>query len=181
LVAIVVFFIFSSKASRNEKAAALLGKATLEFQAGNASQAITDLHTVMENYGGTKNGRQATFFLATAYFYARDYAKARAIFQGFIEKYKEDPLLLASAQAGIAECQMENGEFQAAGDNFVKAVSFKPDNFIAPQYLFSAGQAYLKADQKEKAKEVFKKLIDQYPASIEAYKAKEQLAENQLL
>jgi TolA-binding protein len=181
LVAVVVFFIFSSRASRNEKAAALLGKATLEFQAGNASQAITDLHTVMERYSGTKNARQATFLLASAYFYAKDYAKAQAIFQEFIEKYKEDPLLLASAQAGIAECQMENGEFQTAGDNFVKAFSFKPDNFIAPQYLFSAGQAYLKADQKEKAKEVFKKLIDQYPDSNEAYKAKEQLAENRLL
>lgn len=181
LVAIVIFFIFSSKAKRNQKAAELFGKATLEFQAGNASQAITDLHTVMEKYGGTKDAGHATFYLATAYFYAKDYAKAEATFQRFIEKHTEDPLFLASAQAGIAECHMENGEFQAAGDNFVKAVSFKPDGLLAPQYLFSAGQAYLKANQKEKAKEVFKRLIDQYPDSKEVYKAKEQLAENLLL
>jgi len=182
LVAIVVFFVFSSKAKRNQKAAELFGKATLEFQTGNASQAITDLHTVMEKYGGTKDAGQATFYLATVYFYAKDYARSQAIFQRFIEKYKnEDPLLLASAQAGIAECQMENGEFQTAGDNFVKAVSSKPDGFLAPQYLFSAGRAYLKANQKKKAHEVFKRLIDQYPDSKEAYKAKEQLAENLLL
>jgi TolA-binding protein len=182
LVAIVVFFIFSSKAKRNQKAAELFGKATLEFQTGNASQAITDLHTVMEKYGGTEDAGQATFYLATVYFYAKDYARSQATFQRFVEKYKdEDPLLLASAQAGIAECQMENGEFQAAGDNYLKAVSSEPDGFLAPQYLFSAGRAYLKADQKERAKEVFKRLIDQYPDSKEAYKAKEQLAENLLL
>lgn len=181
LVALVVFFIFSSKAKRNQKAAELFGKATLEFQVGNANQAITDLHTVMEKYGGTKSASQATFYLATTYFYSKDYAKAKAVFQRFIEKYPDDPLFLASAQAGIAECDMEGGQFQSAGDNFIKAISFKPEGLLVPQYLLSAGQAYLKANQKEKAKEVFKRLIDQYPDSKKAHKAKEQLAENQLL
>jgi TolA-binding protein len=181
LVAIVVFFIFYSRAKRDEKSAALFGKATLEFYAGNTNQAITDLRTVVDQYGGTKDAVQATYYLANVYFYAKDYAKAQSIFQGFIEKYKDNPLLLASAQAGIADCQMENGDFQAAGDNFLKAASLKADNFIAPQYLFAAGQAYLKANQKEKAKEAFEKLIDQYPDSKEVYQAKEQLAENQLL
>lgn len=180
LVAVVIFFIFSSMARRNQKAADLFGKATLEFQAGNAGQAITDLHTIMDKYGGTRSAGPATFYLATAYFYAKDYANAQAMFQRFTEKYK-DPLFLASAQAGIAECQMEKEEFQAAGDNFVKAITFKPDGLLTPQYLFSAGRAYLKANQKEKAKEVFERLIDQYPDSKEAYKAKEQLAENLLL
>ncbi len=181
LVAIVVFFVFSSKARRNQKAAELLGKATLEFQAGNASQAITDLHTVTDKYGGTKSAGPATFYLATTYFYAKDYAKAKATFQRFVEKYPEDPLFLASAQAGIGQCDMENGEFEAAGDNFMQAISFNPDGILVPQYLFSAGQAYLKANQSEKGKEVLQRLIDQYPDSKEAYKAKEKLAENQLL
>jgi outer membrane protein assembly factor BamD (BamD/ComL family) len=181
LAAVVVFFVFSSRGRRSQKAADLFGKATMEFQAGNASQAITDLHTVMERYGGTKSAGPAAFYLATAYFYARDYATAKATFQRFIEEYSEDPLSLASAQAGIAECDMQSGAFEAAGDNFVKAVSSKPDGLLAPQYLLSAGRAYLKANQKEKAKQAFNRLLDQYPDSNEAGKAKEQLAENQLL
>jgi TolA-binding protein len=180
LLALVIFFIFSSKAKREQKAAELFGKATMEFQTGNVNQSITDLQAVMDRYGGTKNASQAAFYLAIVYFYTKDYAKSQAIFQRFLEKHK-DPLLLASAQAGIAECNMESGEFQAAGDNFVKAVSFKPDGLLAPQYLFSAGRAYLKANQKEKAKEIFQQLIDQYSDSKEAFKAREQLAENQLL
>ena len=153
----------------------------MEFQAGNASQAITDLHTVIEKYGGTKSAGPAAFYLATAYFYAKDYATARTTFQRFMEEYSEDPLSLASAQAGIAECDMQNGAFGAAGDNFIKAVSLKPDGMLAPQYLLSAGRAYVKAGQKEKAKQVFQRLLDQYPDSKEAQRAKGQLAENQLL
>lgn len=181
LVAVVVFFVFSSRSRRNQKAADLFGRATMEFQAGNASQAITDLHTVIEKYGGTKSAGPAAFYLATAYFYAKDYATARTTFQRFMEEYSEDPLSLASAQAGIAECDMQNGAFGAAGDNFIKAVSLKPDGMLAPQYLLSAGRAYVKAGQKEKAKQVFQRLLDQYPDSKEAQRAKEQLAENQLL
>ena len=181
LVAVVVFFVFSSRSRRNQKAADLFGRATMEFQAGNASQAITDLHTVIEKYGGTKSAGPAAFYLATAYFYAKDYATARTTFQRFMEEYSEDPLSLASAQAGIAECDMQNGAFGAAGDNFIKAVSLKPDGMLAPQYLLSAGRAYVKAGQKEKAKQVFQRLLDQYPDSKEAPVAKEQLAENQLL
>jgi outer membrane protein assembly factor BamD (BamD/ComL family) len=181
LAAIVVFFIFSSKAKTNQKAAELFGKAILEFQAGNTNQAVADLRTVMEQYAGTKEAGPAAFYLAAGYFYGKDYAQAKAMFQRYMEKYAENPLFLASAQAGIAECDMENGAFQESGDNFVKAVSLKPDGLLAPQYLFSAGQAYLKANLREKAKEVFKRLLDQYPDSKEAYKAREQLAENQLL
>jgi TolA-binding protein len=181
VVAIVVFFVFSTMGRKSQKAADLLGKAAMEFQAGNVGQAITDLHTVVDRYGGTKSAGSATFYLATAYFYTKDYANAQVMFQRFLEKYGEDPLSLASAQAGIAECHMENGEFQAAGDNFVKAVSLKPEGLLASHYLLSAGQAYLKANQREKAKEIFKRLIDEYPDSKEAYKAKEQLAENLLL
>jgi TolA-binding protein len=181
LVAIVVFFVFSSRTRREQKAADLFGKATMEFQAGNASQAITNLHTVTEKYGGTKSGGPATFYLATAYFYAKDYTTAKATFQRFVEEYPEDPLSLASAQAGIAECDMQNGAFGAAGDNFLKAISTKPDGLLAPQYLLSAARAYLKADQKEKAKQAFERVLDQYPDSKEAHKAREQLAESQLM
>ncbi len=181
VVAIVVFFVFSSRARRDQKAADLFGKATMEFQTGNASQAITDLHTVMERYGGTKSAGPAAFYLATAYFYAKDYTTAKTTFERFIEEYSEDRLSLASAQAGIAECDMQNGAFEAAGDNFIKAVSSKPDGLLAPQYLLSAGRAYLKADQREKARQAFQRVLDEYPDSKQARKAKEQLAESQLL
>jgi outer membrane protein assembly factor BamD (BamD/ComL family) len=178
LVAVIVFFILSSQAKRERKAAELLGKANLELQAGNIGQAVADLQIVVDKYGSTKSAGQASFFLASAYFYAKDYVQAQSMFERYLKKYKEDVLLAASAQAGIADCHMQRGNFIQAGEDFVKAASLSPQSFLAPQYLLQAADAYLKADQKDKAKEILNRLIKEYPDSREVQKAKIQLAES---
>jgi len=177
LVAVVVFFIFSSRAKRERKAAELLGKAHLELQGGNIGMAVGDLQTVVNKYGGTKSEKDATFFLASAYFYARDYIQAQSFFERYLKKYKGDPLVSASAQAAIAECHLQRGNFAQAGENFVKAASLNPRGFLAPQYLLEAALAYLQANQKEKARKILNELITQHPDSREAYRAKMLLAE----
>jgi len=178
LVAVIMFFIFSSQAKRERKASELLGRANLELQAGNIGQAVTDLQTVVNKYGGTKSAGKASFFLASAYFYAKDFVQAQSMFEKYLKKYKEDVLLTASAQAGIADCHMQRGNFIQAGEDFLKAASLTPQSFLAPQYLIKAAFAYLKADQKDKAREALNILIKEYPDSPEVHRAKIQLAEN---
>ncbi len=178
LVAVIVFFVLSSQAKRQLKASELLGKSNLELQAGNIGQAVVDLQTVVNEYGGTKSAKQATFSLAAAYFYAKDYVQAQSMFEKYLKKYKEDVLLAASAQAGIADCHMQRGNYSQAGENFVKAASLNLQGFLAPQYLLQAAFAYLQADQKDKAREILNKLITEYPDSREVHQAKIQLAEN---
>ncbi|KPL00733.1 MAG: hypothetical protein AMJ91_03590 [candidate division Zixibacteria bacterium SM23_73_3] len=178
LVGVILFFIFSSQAKREQKAADLLGKANLELQGGNIGEAMGSLQTLMNKYGSTKSAGRASFLLASAHFYAKDYVQAQSLFEEYLEKHKEDILLAASAQAGIAECHMQRENFIPAGENFVKAASLSPQSFLAPQYLLQAALAYLKADQKEKAREVLKRLISEYPDSREVHQAKLQLAEN---
>jgi outer membrane protein assembly factor BamD (BamD/ComL family) len=178
LVAVIMFFIFSSQTKRERKASELLGRANLELQAGNIGQAVTDLQTVVNKYGGTKSAGKASFFLASAYFYAKDYVQAQSMFEKYLKKYKENVLLAASAQAGIADCHMQRENFIQAGEDFLKAASLTPQSFLAPQYLIKAAFAYLKADQKDKAREALNKLIKEYPDSPEVHRAKIQLAEN---
>ena len=178
LVAVIVFFILSSQTKKERKAAELLGKANLELQAGNMGGAMANLQTVVDKYGGTKSAGPASFSLASVYFYAKDYAQAQSVFEKYLKKYKEDVLLTASAQAGIADCLVQRGDFVQAGENFVKAASLNPQGFLAPQYLLWGASAYLKADQKDKAREVLNKLIIEYPDSREVHQAKVQLSEN---
>lgn len=178
LVAVIVFFILSSQAKRGRKASDLLGKANLELQAGNLGQAVTDLQTVVNKYGSTKDAGRATFFLASAFYYAEDYVQAQSMFEKYLEKYKENILLTASAQAGIADCHMQKGNYVQAAEEFVKAASLNPQGFLAPQYLLRATSAYLDADQKDKARETLNKLISDYPDSPEVHRAKIYLAEN---
>lgn len=178
LVGVIVFFIFSSQAKRERKASELLGKANFELQAGNIGGAVADLQMVVNKYGSAKSSRQALFLLASAYFYAKDYVQAQSTFEKYLKKYKKDPLLAASAQAGIADCHMQRGNFIQAGEDFVKAVSLNSQGFLAPQYLLQAASAYLKADQKDKAREMLNRLIEEHPDSPEVQRAKIQLAEN---
>lgn len=177
LVAVILVFVLSSQAKRQRNAAELLGKASLELQAGNMAQAVDDLQTVLQKYSGTESAGKAAFFLASAYFYANDYVQAQTFFERYLEKYGEDPLLSASAQGGIADCQMQTGNFTQAGEAYLKVVSLSPQSFLAPQYLLMGASAYLKADQKEKAREILNRLMEEYPDSREARQARLKLAE----
>jgi len=178
LIAVIVFFVLSSQSKRERKGAELLGKASLELQSGDLGTAAGDLQTVVNQYGSTKSAEQAAFLLASAYYYGKDYAQAQSFFEKYLDKYKKDPIVSASAQAGIAECHMQRGNYLLAGENFVKAASLDTNNFLSPQYLLQAADAYLKADQKEKAKELLNKLIKEYPDSKVVNQAKIQLAED---
>jgi len=177
LVAAVLFFIFSSQTKRERKAAELLGKANLALQSGNMGGAVDDLQTVVNRYGSTESAGQAAFYLAYAYFYAKDYVQAQSLFEKYVQKYKEDPLLSQSAQAGIADCHMQTGKSVLAAENFLRAVSLNPETFLAPQNLLRAASAYLQADQNDKARETLHRLIDEYPDSREVHRAKVELAQ----
>jgi outer membrane protein assembly factor BamD (BamD/ComL family) len=178
LVGAIVFFILSSQAKKERNATRLLGKASIELQAGNIEEAVANLQTVVNDYGGTKSAGRASFFLATAHYYVGDYDQAQSMFEKYLKEYKGDIMFSTSAQAGIADCHMQRGNYILAAEEFVKAASLNPDGFLAPQYLLRAALAYLKADQKGKAREVLDKLIKEYPDSREMHQAKEQLAEN---
>jgi len=52
-----------------------------------------------------------------------------------------------------------------------------PGSFMAPQYLVSAGRAYLLAKNKVKALESYQKIFDQYPLSAQITIAKKEQAQ----
>lgn len=176
LVAVVVFFVLSTQAKRERKAAELLGKANMELQTGNIGAAVADLQTVVTKYGGSESAGQATFLLASAYFYARDYVQAQSMFEKYLDRYSEDILLTSSARAGIADCHMQRGNFLQAGEDFARAASLHPTGFLAPGYLLKAADAYAKAEQTDRAREMLNRLLSEYPNSKEVRQARMKLA-----
>jgi outer membrane protein assembly factor BamD (BamD/ComL family) len=177
VVVAVVIFVISSQAKRERKAAELLGKANFELQTGDIAAAVADLQTVVNSYGGSKSAGQASFLLASAYFYAKDYVQAQSMFEKYLNDYGEDPLMASSSQAGIADCHLQKGNFAEAGESFAKAASLHPTGFLSPQYLLKAADAYIRADEKIRAKELLNRLITDYPESRETRQAKMRLAE----
>lgn len=178
VVVVVVVFLISSKSKKERMAAELFGRANLELQAGDIGTALSDLQTLVNQYGSSKNAGQATFYLASAYFYAKDYTQAQVWFEKYLDQYSDDVLTTSSAKAGVADCYLQKGDYLLAGDGYLAAVSQCPNCFTASQYLLKAADAYLQADQKNKAKETLNLLLIQYPDSKEVRQAKLRLAEN---
>jgi TolA-binding protein len=177
VVTAVVVYLVSSQAQRERQASELFGKANLELQSGNISEAVSNLQTLVSRYGSSKMAGQATYYLASAYYYAKDYAQAETWFQKYLDQYDQDILLSSSSQAGIADCHVQMGDYAQAGEEFLKAASMYPASFMAPHYLMAAASAYANADQKDRAREALDRVISDYPDSREARQAKMKLAE----
>ncbi len=60
---------------------------------------------------------------------------------------------------------------------YEKAAKKNPDMFAAADYLFSAAQNFISIDQKETAKKLLQKIVDNYERSSKATEAKILLAE----
>ncbi len=177
VAAALVVFLITSHAKKERMAAELFGQANLELQSGNIGAAVSDLQTLISKYGGSGSAGQATYYLASAYFFARDYAQSQSWFESYLDKYHDDNLLTSSAHAGIADCYEQQGEYLQAGDSFLKAVSAFPSGFLAPQYLLQAAYAFHKAGEKNRASEALGRIVSEYPDSKEAQRAKLKLAE----
>ena len=176
-VGVIIFIFLSTRARRSEKAYQLLGKATIEFRLGNPNQAISDLETVANRYGGTKAAPQATFLLGNIYYYSDQFDQAISTFEKFRRKYEDDPLLLTSSISGIAQCYLEKKEFDRAGDFFLQAFESNSQGVLAANCLLSAGFSYSQAKNFEKAKSSYRMVVELFPTSQEAIKAKKELAE----
>jgi len=177
VVGIIIFIFLSTRARKIEKANQLLGKATTEFRLGNLNQAVMDLESITNQYGGTQAALQATFLLGNIYFQSGQFDQAISAFERFKTRYKDDPLLLASSISGIAQCYLEKKEFNRAGDLFFEAFESDSQGVLAANCLLSAGFSYSQAKYLEKAKSSYQMLETMFPNSQEAYKAKRELAE----
>ncbi len=174
LVVAIVIFINNRKANA-EKAATELGKvykiydnATVDktqFKVainGQPDRGIMGLKGIVDNYGSSSSGELARFYLANAYYNLGQYDDALKQYEDFSSS---DPLLAASANAGIAACYEVKKDFAKAADYYSKAMSVAGKSDIAAEYLNDAARCYGLAGEKEKAVGLFKRLKKDFPTS----------------
>lgn len=178
VVVLVVLFLISSNKSRNQKAAELLGKARVELESGEFQAATTDLQNIWRSYKGTDAAQEALYLLGNSYYYGKDYDQALQYFQEFVSRYpKADPLLLSGAYSGIGDCHVQKKEYGQAAESYLQAASKIKDDLLIPSLLLSTAQAYSYANQQDKAKELYERIITKYPNSKLVTQARLELAE----
>jgi tetratricopeptide (TPR) repeat protein len=174
VIAAVVYV--KNRAENNEKAMTQVGAIFSYVDNGQYQIAmdgvpernIPGLTSIVGNYGGTRGGDLAKFYLATCNYNLGKYDDALPLFKDFSPS---DELLAVSRLSGIAACHEARGEYKDAAENYEKAASKYTKDIEGAENLNNAARSYAKAGDKAKAIELYKRLKKNFPASTFAREA----------
>ncbi len=156
--------------SQNDEAAELIWKAEYYFEADSLDKAINGdgnflgFKYIADNYGATKTGHLAEYYLGICYFQKGEY---QAAIEHLENCNLEDEVVGAIAKGSIGDAYVELGKTQEGIEYFEKAVKHSKNNFTSPIYLLKAGLAYEKLGDFNKALETYNTIKDNYPNSVE--------------
>lgn len=163
------------KDSQDDKAQQEMFQAVYYFEADSLDQALNgDANTlgflgIIEEYGITDAANLANYYAGVIYLKQGKFEPARL----YLEDFKSNDLLIqARAYSLIGDTYMEENNFADAAKYYSKAANYKPNKYFSPIYLMKEALAYEKANQVDKARETYDKVITQYWDSSEYQKAR---------
>jgi tetratricopeptide (TPR) repeat protein len=121
--------------------------------------------TIVEDYGSTKTGNLARYYLGISYLRIGEFELAIEQLDKFSSS---DVMLSAIAKGATGDAYMELGDIEEAAAYYTKASQKKPNDFTTPIYLMKAGLAFEMIGNHKKALEAYKKIQQDYSASQEA-------------
>lgn len=119
---------------------------------------------IIDNYGRTKAGKLAKYYVGVSNLHLGKYQEAI----DYLESFKTDDLLLAPVALGAtgdAYCELGNKE--KAVKLYMEAAELNPNAFSSPIYYLKAGNLYETLGSKDKALAAYKVIKDKYAESTE--------------
>jgi tetratricopeptide (TPR) repeat protein len=170
VVIVAAIIIRNNIASSNEKATSEFAKVMRYYDDGNYEAAINGvpqenvrgLQAVVNDYGSSKSGTFAKFYLANAYFSTGKYDKALEL---YLDVNLNEDLLQGSALAGAGACYEAKGNSASAAMYYEKAAMIGKGNTQAPEHLQHAAMNFAASGNKTKAIDLLKKIKKDYPTS----------------
>ena len=183
VLAVALWFYSNNMRANDDRATSELAKVFTFYDNGQYQIAIngipeknvTGLQSIVDNYGSTKAGNIAKFYLANAYYNSQNYDKALQYFSDF--SGGGNALVENSAIAGIGACYEAKGDFKKAAENYEKAALKNSEDPNAADNLVNAARNFGKSGDKNRAVELLKKVKKDYPTSTAARDVDRYLAE----
>jgi tetratricopeptide (TPR) repeat protein len=181
VVAIVGFFGYKKfiQEPKQSKAATAISYAQAYFAQDSLNKALNGdgqrdgFLRIIKKYGGTKAGNLANYYAGISYLQMHDAKNAIKYLKEFDANGTNVEYM---ANGALGDAYMESGNVKEGIEHYNKAASNKDDNLLTPMYLQRAGIAYEMNNQPDKAKEVYKRIRDEYPQSQQAREMEKQLA-----
>ncbi len=165
-----------SKKKAEIEASGKLGPVEQYYYMGDYQRAIPELNTIKDKYSGTPSAGVATFFLANAYVSTGNMEQAEKYYRLYIDNYGQNRAFSASSLAGLAACYESKKQYGQAAKMYEQAGTKYPELYSAPFNLKEAGRCYAQANDKAKAKSVYRFLLKNYQDTAPAQDAELRLA-----
>ncbi len=184
LVAVLIAGVIFFQKRAEESAQALLGNALARMesiQRGQASETgyeelKPEFKEIIERYGSTDAAKAALLKYADLCYQTGDYETAIDMYQQALDAYGKDQALRALVLNGLAYAYEETQDYDQALQVFNRIVK-NGSGAMKAQALFNLGRVYGKAGEPDKQREVYERLVSDYPDSMYFQLAKESLAD----
>ncbi|MCK4417430.1 MAG: tetratricopeptide repeat protein [Candidatus Latescibacteria bacterium] len=173
LVAVVVVVVITQHRKRQQvQATEVLGEAQMAKWVGETDEVEKLYQRVTQQFGGTRSSGEAWVALGNLYFKEGQVNEAKTAFQRYLKKYSDDPILTYTAWSGIAACLEEEGRYSEAAQKHRSFADRHQDSAWATRALWDACRCFRLSGEFQEAKMVLQQIIDLYPDSPLAYRAK---------
>ncbi|MDG9930801.1 MULTISPECIES: tol-pal system protein YbgF [unclassified Pseudomonas] len=105
---------------------------------------------------------------------AKDFPKASQAFEGFLRKFPQSQYA-GNAQYWLGEVNLAQNDLQGAGKAFARVAANYPNHAKVPDSLFKLADVERRLGNTDKARDILKQLIAQYPGSSAAQLAQRDL------
>ncbi|MDP2361680.1 MAG: hypothetical protein Q8O14_13180 [bacterium] len=163
-VALIVMAVLHAGRLKEERAAVLMGRATAFIEIEQVEAARPLLEKMRDEYGGTRSGREARYFLGMNALQAEQLGEARSELTAFLAAAKGQDFMTAAAQAGLAVCDERERKWEDAARAWTKAALMdEQGNFNAPVYLLNAALCWEQAGKAAEALPLLDRILEKYP------------------
>ncbi len=144
-------------------------------EAERQAEARVALEAVQESYGSTASGRLASVYLGQIAAAEGDTATARELWTEYLETNGGDHALAVSLQLNLYSLDRAEGRGEQLAAELRGAVATETSALPKDALLFELAATLEQLGDEEGAREAFQRIVDEYPDSGYAIRARQQL------
>ncbi len=144
-------------------------------EAERRAEARVALEAVQESYGATASGRLASVYLGQIAAAEGDTATARELWTEYLETIGGDHALAVGLQLNLYSLDRAEGRGEQLAAELRGAVATETSALPKDALLFELGATLEQLGDEEGARETFQRIVDEYPDSGYAIRARQQL------